>query len=65
MKYDQDKETEIAASFEDVGDALMQMLAAAQQHDWEVRHRAAEHLGQAAVRVYRILTEEGAHPVDG
>lgn len=63
MKYDPDKEAAIAASFEDIGDALMQILGAAQQHDWEVKHRAAEHLGQAAVKVYRVLTQEGAHPV--
>ena len=63
VKYDPHKEAEIAEAFEDIGDALMQLLAASQQHDWEVRHRAAEHLGQAAVKVYRTLTQEGAHPV--
>ena len=43
---------DLATSFEEVGDALMQMLAASQQHDWEVRHRAAEHLG---------ISREGLH----
>ena len=65
VQYDKDKEAEIAESFEEIGDALMQILAASQQHDWEVRHRAAEHLGLAAAKVYRVLTEEGAHPVGG
>ena len=65
MQYDKAKEAEIAASFEDIGDALLQILGAAQQHDWEVKHRAAEHLGQAAVKVYRVLTQEGTQPVGG
>lgn len=63
MKYDEGKEAKIAESFQDIGDALMSILAAAQQHDWEVRQRASESLGKAAVNVYRALTQEDAHPV--
>jgi len=62
VKHDKDKETEIAESFEAVGDALIAILAASRLPDWDVRHRAAESLGQAAVGVYRALRPEGAHP---
>lgn len=59
VKYDKDKEAEIAASFEEIGDALIQIFSASRQPDWDIRHHAAESLGKAAVGVYQALTQEG------
>lgn len=63
MKYDKAKEAAVAESFQAIGDAYMSLIAAAQQHDWDVRQRAAESLGKAAADVYRVLTQEDADPV--
>ena len=58
MQHDPEMEPRIAEAFEKVGDALIHALAAACKEDWDVRHRAAEEFGQAAVGVYRALCGE-------
>ena len=51
MKYDKAKEAAVAETFQAIGDASISLHAAAQQHDWDVRQRAAESLGKAAADV--------------
>ena len=60
MKYDKDQEAMIANAFEAIGDALMQILSASRQPDWDVRQRASASLGTAAADVYRVLTQAAA-----
>ena len=62
VKYDKAKEAAVAASFQSIGDAYISLLAASQQHDWDVRQRASESLGKAAAEVYRALTQDGESP---
>lgn len=62
MKYDKEQEAMIANAFEAIGDALMQILSASRQPDWDVRQRASASLGTAAADVYRVLTQEAARP---
>lgn len=63
MKYSKEKEAAVAVSFQAIGDAYISLLASSQQHDWDVRQRAAESLGKAAADVYRALTQEDADSV--
>lgn len=57
MKYDKDQEAMIANAFEAIGDALMQILSASRQPDWDVRQRASASLGTAVADVYRVMTQ--------
>lgn len=63
VKHEEDKDPGVEESFEAVGDALVQILAASRLPDWDVRHRAAEAFGKAATDLYHALREAGAHPV--
>ncbi len=58
MKYDKARESLITNAFVEVGDALIQILTASRQPDWDVRQRASASLGAAAADVYRVLTQD-------
>jgi len=62
MEHDPNMEGRITEAFEEVGSALISMLAAAEKEDWELRHRAADALGKAAADVYRALCEADTKP---